>query len=69
MKMLTWSHPHDALVAKWTAFPTMEQMLNAKGGYRPSLYVFRREVKIIANEYDRLQEARGDTRRAFRHTR
>jgi hypothetical protein len=39
---------------------------NAAGGYRPTLYVFRREVKIIADAYDRFQAARGDSRRASR---
>jgi hypothetical protein len=58
----------DALVKKNTGFATMDEMLNAQGGYFPSLYVFRPELKIIADEYDRLQEARGDNRRAFRHT-
>lgn len=59
----------DALVRKHTAFPSMYALLNAKGGYRPSCYVFRREVKLIADAYDNLQAARGDSRRAFRHTR
>lgn len=58
----------DALVKKHTAFATMDEMLNAKGGYRPSMYVFRHEVKIIADAYDAAQEERGDARRAFRHT-
>jgi hypothetical protein len=58
----------DALVKKHTAFATMQEMMDAKGGYFPSLYTFRRECKIIADEYDRRQAARGDNRRAYRHT-
>lgn len=56
---------YDALVKANTAFATMQEMLDAKG-YRPSLYVFIPDVLLIADEYDRLQEARGDSRRAFR---
>ena len=36
----------DALTAKHTAFKTLKEMAEAAGGYRPTLYVFRREVKI-----------------------
>ena len=59
----------DELVRKNTAFPSMGAMLNAKGGYFPSCYVCHREVKIIADEYDRLQAQRDDPRRAYRHHR
>ena len=52
---------------KYTAFESFEDMINAEGGYRPSL---RSEsipdLKILADFYDKAQEARGDGRRAHR---
>jgi len=62
----------DRLVKKYTVFASMEDLLNAEGTYRPSLYLpfgeqwLRHEVNLIADEYNRRQEARGDPRRAFR---
>jgi hypothetical protein len=62
----------DRLVKKYTTFASMEDLLNAEGIYRPSLYLpsgerwLRDEVNLIADEYNRRQEARGDPRRAFR---
>lgn len=49
-----------------TAFAEFVEMLDAKGGYRPTL---RPDVDwrflVLAVEYDRAQERRGDDRRAF----
>jgi hypothetical protein len=62
----------DRLVEKYTDFASMEDLVNAKGTYRPSLYLrsgerwIRYEVNLIADEYNRRQETCGDTRRAFR---
>jgi HSP20 family protein len=62
----------DRLVKKYTTFGSMEDLLNAEGIYRPSLYLpfgerwLRHEVNLVADEYNRRQEARGDPRRAFR---
>jgi hypothetical protein len=62
----------DRLVKKYTALGSMEDLLKANGTYRPSLYLpsgerwMRHEVNLIADEYNRRQEARGDPRRAFR---
>jgi len=63
----------DQLTAKYTAFRTMQEMLNAKGGYSPSLrtqsaatYQERIELGLLADAYDAYQGARGDPRRATR---
>ena len=59
------------LVKKHTAFESMNQMINAKGGYRPSLRTQstngqeQKELIIIAECYNAIQEAKGDSRRAF----
>jgi hypothetical protein len=56
----------DRLEKKYTAFESMEDLLNAKGTYRHSLYLpsgerwIRHEVNLIADEYNRRQEARGN---------
>lgn len=63
----------DQLAAKHTAFQDMEELLNAKGGFFPSLRTLsarthreRRELSRLADSYDAYQEARGDARRALR---
>ncbi len=61
----------DQLVAKHTAFSTMQDMLDAQGGYRPSLRTntaptWRSEIGRIADAYDAAQTVRGDSRRAHR---
>lgn len=56
----------DALVAKHTEFATMQDMVEAKGGYRPTIYVNRPAMLRIADAYDAIQEFLGDSRRAYR---
>ena len=63
----------DELTAKHTASRTMQEMLDAKGGYFPSLRtassrtrIDRQELTRLANAYDAYQAARGDARRAYR---
>ena len=61
----------DQLTAKHTAFSTMQELLEAKGGYFPSLRTQsartdREELGQLADAYDAYQHARGDARRAFR---
>lgn len=61
----------DQLTAKHTAFATMQEMLTAKGGYRPSLrtqsaHADREELMQLADAYDAYQSARGSSRRACR---
>ena len=62
--LLTYTHPLDGAVKGWTAFDSMAALLNARGSYRPSLNTRRHALKGIAKEYNRLQAARGDHRRA-----
>ena len=61
----------DALTAKYTAFKSIQEMLDAKGGYFPSLrtesaHTGRTEIARLADAYDAYQSARGDPRRAYR---
>jgi hypothetical protein len=67
----------DRLVAYYTGFKTLEQMLNAAGGYRPTIRCTREvnarasekelaDLLAIADAYDAAQAERGDPRRAFR---
>lgn len=61
----------DQLTAKHTAFSTMQDLLEAKGGYFPSLRAQsadtdREELGLLADAYDAYQAARGDSRRAHR---
>jgi len=63
----------DQLAAKHTAFRSMDDLLNAKGGFYPSLRIQsskkaqdREELGRLADAYDAYQAARGDARRALR---
>lgn len=67
----------DNLTRDLTAWGSFDAMLNAGGGYRPSLYVrphnrshaeVRRAARteVLADAYDAAQAARGDERRAYR---
>ena len=61
----------DQLTAKHTAFSTMQDLLEAKGGYFPTLHTQsadtdREELGRLADAYDAYQHARGDSRRAMR---
>lgn len=47
-----------------TAFKSFDALLNAPGGYFPTLEVRNADRWILANEYDKAQAARHDTRRA-----
>lgn len=61
----------NELTTKHTAFASFEEMVNAKGGYAPSISPnvhnrwFGAERAILAHAYDRVQEASGDLRRAY----
>ena len=54
--LLTW---------QCTAFSTFEQLINAEGGYRPSLSRAGADTRELGALYDAAQIARGDDRRAF----
>jgi len=61
----------DRITAQRTAFATFNDLLNARGNYRPSLWTNGdrpecRELALLADAYDAAQEARGDQRRVFR---
>lgn len=54
----------DAMTRLETAFPSFAAMLDAKGGFRPTL-----ADPVLADAYDVAQDARGDRRMAFRRPR
>lgn len=55
------------LTFRHTAFPRFSDLLNANGGYRPSLATSSNTEKaVLADAYDKAQELRGDGRKAFR---
>jgi len=64
--------PFDSLTRTHTSFASFDALLNAEGGYRPSIYMRERDHKgnvervALALAYDDMQSARGDSRRAFR---
>ena len=55
----------DTLTIENTAFSTFDQLLNAKGNYRPSLTRAYPATRELGRIYDAAQIARGDDRRAF----
>jgi hypothetical protein len=57
----------SSLVKKHTAFSSFDKLINARGGYVPSLNVSHPEIAIIADEYDTLMQKEGDDRRAYRY--
>ena len=57
----------DDLIAHNSGFSSLDDMLNARGGYRPSCDVSRLEMELIADAYDAAQTDRGDERRAVRY--
>ncbi|GEM_PF-3795393 len=57
----------DLQVAYHTAFKSMQEMLDAHAGYRPSLDMREPVMVRIADVYDALQAERGDARRAYRY--
>lgn len=59
----------DKITRNHSAFDTFEDLLNAAGGYRPTIRCNGKggdERRRLDDAYDRAQEARGDLRRAFR---
>ena len=57
----------DLFVAHNTGFIDMWSMVEAKGGYRPSIDCTDSEREFMADVYDASQAARNDDRRAFRY--
>lgn len=58
----------DRLTVQHTAFPKFTDLIEAGGGYRPSLITSRGnpEVIVLANAYDQEQQRRRDPRRVCR---
>lgn len=57
----------DEITRKHTAFENFKDMVNAEGGYRPTLRTESvKELKILADCYDQAQKDKGDPRRALR---
>jgi hypothetical protein len=62
----------DRITRLHTAFDSFSALLNANGGYRPSLYlggksqIDKEELLSLAVSYDEVQSARGDSRRVFK---
>jgi hypothetical protein len=57
----------DKLIYQNTGFSSLDDLLNARGGYRPSCDMSRLEMELIADAYDAAQTERGDERRAYRY--
>jgi hypothetical protein len=56
----------DTLTANNSVFATFAELLDAKGGYRPTIHLDSADKRALADAYDAEQAARGDTRRAYR---
>lgn len=54
-------------VQLYTAFNSLDELLGAKAGYRPSLDQREPEMVVIADTYDLEQSRRNDPRRAYRY--
>jgi len=58
----------DELAVAYTAFESMDALLNANGGYFPSLNTSACDsIGRLADAYDAYQHARNDPRRAHRY--
>jgi hypothetical protein len=55
----------DELTSRITAFKSFDQLINAPGGYFPSLRRSFADQEWLGKRYDEAQEARGDNRRVF----
>jgi hypothetical protein len=57
----------NAIIRAKTGFSDALDLLNAGGRYRPSIDMRDPELAQLADFYDRMQERRGDDRRAYRY--
>lgn len=65
---LAVERPHaDDLTRTHSGFEGFQALLDAKGGFRPSIDLRQPGLRWLADAYDAAQEARGDERRAFRY--
>lgn len=62
----------DRITRAISGFDSFEDLLNAKGGYRPTImisrYPFVSDERFLADQYDIYQAERGDNRRVYRGT-
>lgn len=56
----------DTLTQLYSAFESFQELLDAPGDYRPTVYMDHPQKVRLANAYDQAQSARGDARRAHR---
>jgi hypothetical protein len=56
----------NAIVRENSAFTDFNDLVNAKGGYRPSIEVNTIDKIRMADNYDEYMERVGDDRRAYR---
>lgn len=56
----------DLLTSSLTAFRTFADLINAEGGYRPTIRISGPQATALADAYDLCQFARGDSRTAVR---
>ena len=63
----------DMLIAENTGFDSFEDLLKARGGYRPSINCVnntdpksKQKLTMLADYYDLAMQDRGDERRAYR---
>lgn len=65
-------YDRDAVTVRHTAFTTFAELVAAKGGYRPSIYLgdktpkAQRELLFLAFEYNRWMAANHDGRRVYK---
>ncbi|MGE3549765.1 MAG: hypothetical protein AB7I29_07705 [Geobacter sp.] len=57
----------DRICKHYTAFGSFNELVFAKGDYRPSLDCTSPDLLALANAYDKAQQLHGDARRAFRY--
>lgn len=55
----------DDLTRRLTAFGSLTEMLDARGGYRPTIYPRDAAHLALRAAYDHAQRVRGDERRAY----
>lgn len=70
-RQLFWAHREailDWAVVSFSAFQGMQDLLNARGSYRPTIMPYGKltaRMLLTALSYDAAQLIRGDARRAF----
>jgi hypothetical protein len=60
-----WKEILDWLTTTRTAAASFEALVEAEGGYRPTISIRNAEDAVLAQAYDSVQQARGDHRRVY----